>query len=365
MSAQNERTFNVVLSHRGGVSTVLASQDPYLLRREIMIEKDTGKLKIGDGVHSWNNLPYVGVASNSEVINAVVSSLSISVFGVEDNYVLPPTVGDQYIVGSSPTGDFAGVEPNTIARYKIENDVGFWDFITPEVGTNVVNIRNGEVLLYNGNDWVVIATLELQSNVKFITSMVVSEVNQYAFHQIPSRWNSNSINATVIHANGLEENVSRYCTFEIYSTNTNYNDTSGQAPVPLRQINNNELLDYAINYDNGVPHYFNFNVIVKYNDGRSNYTGILPRTMYLRNKVAWYRAFNYDLPNISYPDVNNFKNSGIPNGTIYVFNQRYIRNNGTWENIKLHYIIMLMCLLLVVIFSIIRVLMVLFSFHDL
>jgi hypothetical protein len=35
-------------------------RNPFLLAGEPCSEYDTGKLKIGDGVHNWRDLPYVG-----------------------------------------------------------------------------------------------------------------------------------------------------------------------------------------------------------------------------------------------------------------------------------------------------------------
>jgi hypothetical protein len=34
------------------------SNNPVLLDGEMGYEKDTGKMKIGDGIHRWNDLPY-------------------------------------------------------------------------------------------------------------------------------------------------------------------------------------------------------------------------------------------------------------------------------------------------------------------
>ena len=50
---------NGIIQHRGGTATVLATENPLPLRREIMIEIDTGKIKVGDGVTYWNSLPYI------------------------------------------------------------------------------------------------------------------------------------------------------------------------------------------------------------------------------------------------------------------------------------------------------------------
>ncbi len=52
-----------VIQLRGGTAAVLASENPSLSRREIMCEVDTGKIKVGDGVNNWNDLPYAGGSS--------------------------------------------------------------------------------------------------------------------------------------------------------------------------------------------------------------------------------------------------------------------------------------------------------------
>ena len=50
-----------VIQLRGGTKQVLHEVNPLLASREIVIETDTGRLKAGDGIHRWNELPYAGV----------------------------------------------------------------------------------------------------------------------------------------------------------------------------------------------------------------------------------------------------------------------------------------------------------------
>ncbi len=50
---------NVRFQARRDDSTVWAVNNPVLLPGEFGLETDTGYLKIGDGVHAWNTLPYV------------------------------------------------------------------------------------------------------------------------------------------------------------------------------------------------------------------------------------------------------------------------------------------------------------------
>jgi hypothetical protein len=44
---------------RGNTAANMASSNPVLLAREQAVETDTGRTKIGDGVTTWNSLPYV------------------------------------------------------------------------------------------------------------------------------------------------------------------------------------------------------------------------------------------------------------------------------------------------------------------
>ena len=63
------------LQLRGGRAEVLSEVNPMLLEREIMIETDTGKLKVGNGVSRWNELGYFGgqaAEQSSETIYKVM-----------------------------------------------------------------------------------------------------------------------------------------------------------------------------------------------------------------------------------------------------------------------------------------------------
>ena len=45
---------------KGGTSVALATDNPLPARREIVVETDTGKIKVGNGIDRWNTLPYAG-----------------------------------------------------------------------------------------------------------------------------------------------------------------------------------------------------------------------------------------------------------------------------------------------------------------
>lgn len=56
-----QRIVKTRLVHRKDLSTKWSSVNPILLDGEMGIEKDTRKFKIGDGVTSWNDLPYATI----------------------------------------------------------------------------------------------------------------------------------------------------------------------------------------------------------------------------------------------------------------------------------------------------------------
>ena len=51
---------NGTMQLRGGTASAMSTANPLLASREIAVETDTGKLKVGNGVDRWNALPYAG-----------------------------------------------------------------------------------------------------------------------------------------------------------------------------------------------------------------------------------------------------------------------------------------------------------------
>ena len=51
---------NGTMQLRGGTASVMSSANPLLVNREIAVETDTGKAKVGNGTDRWNTLPYIG-----------------------------------------------------------------------------------------------------------------------------------------------------------------------------------------------------------------------------------------------------------------------------------------------------------------
>jgi len=48
----------VIIQLRGGTAAQWAASNPILAEREFVVETDTNKSKIGNGVDHWNDLPY-------------------------------------------------------------------------------------------------------------------------------------------------------------------------------------------------------------------------------------------------------------------------------------------------------------------
>ena len=60
-----------VIQLRGGTSEVLSEVNPLPERREIMCEVDTGRIKVGNGIHTWNDLPYSSGGTTQSLLTGV------------------------------------------------------------------------------------------------------------------------------------------------------------------------------------------------------------------------------------------------------------------------------------------------------
>ena len=97
--------------------------------------------------------------------------VNIVVQGIANEPAANPTAGTQYIVGQNPTGAFAGVTADTLARY----DGSAWSFIPPQEGSlEVINVETGEILGYDGSDWSVITTITGSGAIAPVLGVVVT-----------------------------------------------------------------------------------------------------------------------------------------------------------------------------------------------
>ena len=82
--------------------------------------------------------------------------VSLCVEGISNEPSGTPAKGTQYIVGSSPTGAFAGASPHSVARYTGST----WKFAKPAIGQmELLNLASLEILKWDGSKWNVIASL--------------------------------------------------------------------------------------------------------------------------------------------------------------------------------------------------------------
>ena len=78
-----------VIQLRGGTATALAQVNPKPERRELMVEVDTGKIKVGDGIHTWNELPYSG-GGTTEQSQLTGISIELTTTDITQKYVSLP-----------------------------------------------------------------------------------------------------------------------------------------------------------------------------------------------------------------------------------------------------------------------------------
>lgn len=79
-----------VIQLRGGTADALSEVNPLLERREIMCEVDTGRIKVGDGTHTWNDLPYSGGSGGSQVMPSTLS-ITLTATQIAQKYVELPS----------------------------------------------------------------------------------------------------------------------------------------------------------------------------------------------------------------------------------------------------------------------------------
>ena len=82
--------------------------------------------------------------------------VSLCIEGIANEPSGTPAKGTQYIVGSSPTGAFAGASANSVARYT----GSAWKFAKPASGQmELLNITASAILRWNGSAWETAASL--------------------------------------------------------------------------------------------------------------------------------------------------------------------------------------------------------------
>lgn len=75
----------VTIQIRGDTAAEWTAADPVLAERELALETDTGKIKIGDGATSWTSLDYSGLPGpqgpSGESVGTIDGGTPVSVYG--------------------------------------------------------------------------------------------------------------------------------------------------------------------------------------------------------------------------------------------------------------------------------------------
>ena len=159
--------------------------------------------------------------------------VSLVVAGIANEPAANPTVGTQYIVGSSPAGAFSDASANQLARY----DGSKWIFSTPKTGgLELFNTETGEMLSFDGTAWKSKATFTMSTK-KFPFEFYLPD---YAGKCI----NSNPVNKTGRVAGTIEFDIENHKIYVTNSEGTLEDKTSDFTKKALFFWRNNDSSDY-------------------------------------------------------------------------------------------------------------------------
>lgn len=110
---------------RSDTATMWESANPVLALGEPAFEKDTYKMKIGDGINSYNELPYFTTAGNNSVFSLPLAELvdtTITADGTEQVLIQYTVTTPTYICGWIDLSDMVSGDM-TIIRMKINDKI--------------------------------------------------------------------------------------------------------------------------------------------------------------------------------------------------------------------------------------------------
>lgn len=106
----NQSVRNLTMQQKRGTSMNLIAKNPTLLAGEIVVVTDLGKIKVGDGTHAYNDLPFVKISvadiidlcTNGKINASLLPDLAIGT-------VKPVTYTDSETVGEDDVAAFKGI----------------------------------------------------------------------------------------------------------------------------------------------------------------------------------------------------------------------------------------------------------------
>ena len=78
---------NYVIQFKRQHSAIWEQINPILKLAEPGFESDTGKVKIGDGINTWNNLSYLALNKDSEVVTSTIANGAVTEEKISDGAV--------------------------------------------------------------------------------------------------------------------------------------------------------------------------------------------------------------------------------------------------------------------------------------
>lgn len=121
------------LSTSSLTAAALAESNPVLPRLTIQFESDTGRAKVGNSLHRWNDLPYLADDSGGGAVDSVNGQTGTVVLDAEDVEAVPTAAG---VVVVDAGDDLSTARPTAAVVYWAFDD----DAVdVGEAGANIVN----------------------------------------------------------------------------------------------------------------------------------------------------------------------------------------------------------------------------------
>lgn len=108
--------------------------------------------------------------THNEMINMLELLLQGTVIAIQDTPPTTPTEGDLYIIGNSPTADWAG-----LSKYLACYIGGAWKTLAPKEGWRVWNRDLSRPIVYKNNFWT--SELSASDKIGFFGNIAVSKTN--------------------------------------------------------------------------------------------------------------------------------------------------------------------------------------------
>lgn len=140
----NVMTLNGPVQLKGGTAQAMSSANPLLAQREIAVESDTGKIKVGDGTHYWNDLPYVGGSASGGNINWPAS---------DDNvYVIKNGAFVSSIIVNKPIEWSPSIDDSDTIYLSLDDDITPFQLTGTNTEVNSPSIDNSDNIVLSVDD---------------------------------------------------------------------------------------------------------------------------------------------------------------------------------------------------------------------